>query len=151
MQKLSSKNILKEMASALNAMSVEQLEFLKNKTLEMLRDKSIEEIHSPYIRDWSLQAQRGHVSAYIRKAIQTEAKLNGPDAAERLKARLYPCSRYQKLTPEEKEARLSDYISLSNAMEDCYIDGRRPVPKSKWQAKGSIFNHNGKERGSEGY
>ena len=151
MEKLNSRNILKEMAPALNIMSADQLEWLKNKALELLRDKSIEEIHSPYIRDWSFQAQRGHVSAYVRKAVQAEKKLNGPDAAERLKQKLYPCCRYQKLTPEEKEARMSDYLCLSNAMADCYMDNRRPVVRSKWQAKGSIFNHNGKENGSEGY
>ena len=151
MKALNSKEILKVMAVALNAMSEDQLEWLKNKTLERLRDESIAEVHSPYIRTWSLQAQKGHAEAYTRKAVEAERKLNGSDAAERLKEKLYPCSRYKKLTQAQKDDRMNDYACLTSAIESCYIDGRTPVPKSKWQAKGRIFNHNGKENGDEGY
>ena len=148
MERLNSRKILKIMAVALDTMSKDQLEWLKNKTLERLRDESIAEIHSPYIRNWSFQAQRGHISAYIRKAIDAEEKLNGPKAAERLKEKLYPYGRYTKLTQEQKDDRMNDYACITSALECCYIDGRMPVPKSKWQAR-SVFR-NGKVSENEG-
>ena len=143
---LNAKKILKVMAPVLDAMSVDQLELLKNISLEMLRDKSIKEVNSPYVRTWSLAAQKGHADAYIRKAVKAEGKLNGEDAAERLKKKLYSFNQYKKLTPEEKEERMADYASLYDAYEDVYMDSRKPVAKAKWQGKkGSIYNNYEKE------
>lgn len=127
------------------------LDILSREELEELKKVTIEEINPPYIHNWSLQAQQGHIIAFVRKAIQIETKLNGEEAGQKLKNKLRKdVPLYRALTPQEKEERSADRACLNNAIKSCYLDNRMPVPKSKWKRK-SIFNYNGKENGSEGY
>ena len=127
------------------------LDILSREELEELKEATIEEINPPYIHNWSMQAQKGHIAAFIRKAVQIETKLNGEEAGKRLKNKLCAGrSLYRALTPQEKEERSADRECLNNAIKSCYLDSRTPVPKSKWQGRKSIFSYNKRGKGSEG-
>ena len=84
-------------------MTREQLEEHRTE-IEAYRDKIISEISAP--GHWSVQAQDGHRQAYIRKAIIIEGILNGEDAVEELKSKLYG-QQYRKKTPEQKAEALA--------------------------------------------
>jgi len=128
----------------------EQLKQMSREQLTALRDKTIEEIFPPYIRNWSFQAQNGHISAFVRKAIQIERALNGEEASQKLKAELYKrVPKFRALTAEEKEVK---YLNYDMAALESPSGYKRAV--SNWYARKmkSMFNpSNGRERGSSDY
>ena len=125
----------------------EQLKHMSREELVALRDATIEEIFPTYIRNWSFQAQNGHISAFVRKAIQIETALDGEEAGRKLKAELYKkVPRFRALTEDEKQIAYLNYDMAAIESPNGY---KRAV--SNWYARKmrSIFNPaNGRERGS---
>ena len=120
-------------------MAKQTLEQKMNKmTPQELKDFRDEKMASLFTPNLSFPFQDMQRNSVIKVIIRAEEKLNGPESAVALKKRLYDMMRYQPLTSEQKEEKMADYESEYNAFDNCYLDGKNPVPKAKWQGRHGI-------------
>ena len=99
---MAQKSFKKQLEELAEKMSHEETRDEARRELTSMLKKKTEEIAPPEIRYLYPEAQKTHIATYIRQVVQIKTVLDGKDAAQELKNKLYERSpKYRKRTDEE--------------------------------------------------